>query len=766
MRVGRPATIALAAALLAAGAAAQANRRGEPHAAYAFPAGAAAGTTVEVWVGGQFLRGADGVRITGGGVRAEVLGHYRALNNQQRQALRRYLRERLRRPDGGTVALPSRERDGVEIPPLPGVPDLAALDREGIQTLLRRYFDPRQQPNPQLGETVVLRLSVDPEARPGMRELRLLTPAGASNPLRFEIGTLLELREREPNDREPPAEALPSPAVLNGQITPGDIDRFRFRFRSGQRVVVAARARALIPYLADAVPGWFQAVVAVYGPDGSEIAYDDDFLFHPDPALVFVAPVDGDYLIEIRDAIWRGREDFVYRLEVGELPFLEGVFPLGVPAGARSVVRTFGWNLPSDWLVLDGSAGEPGGAAELAPLAGALAPGPAVVEIDPVPAETEVEAGDDAEARELVLPALIDGRIDRPGDLDRYAFRGRAGDRIVAEILARRLGSPLDSFLQLLGPDGRVIAGNDDFEDPAAGLLTHHADSRLAAELPRRGRYVLVVGDTQGQGGELFAYRLRVGPPRPGFELRATPSALNVPAGGSLPFTIHVLRRDGFDGEIELQLEDAPEGWLLAGGRVPAGVDRIRLTLTAPPRRDRRPVPLRIVGRARVRGREVTATVQPADDRMQAFLWRFLVPARELLACVAAAGGVRTPLRPAREEPWRLPLGGEAEVRVAGPVQALPPGLSLRLDGGPDGFELGPLAVARGGLAFTIRTDRAVVPAGLAGNLIVQVWGDPAAARAARRGGQERRRPGAGRNGGGERLLGYLPAIPFRVVKP
>jgi hypothetical protein len=30
-----------------------------------------------------------------------------------------------------------------------------------------------------------------------------------------------------------------------------------------------------------------------------------------------------------RDALYRGREDFVYRIAIGELPFVTDIFPLG-----------------------------------------------------------------------------------------------------------------------------------------------------------------------------------------------------------------------------------------------------------------------------------------------------------------------------------------------------------------------------------------------------------------------------------------------------
>ncbi len=78
--------------------------------------------------------------------------------------------------------------------------------------------------------------------------------------------------------------------------------------------MIETHARRLIPYLADAVPGWFQATVAVYDANGNELASADDYRFDPDPVLYYEIPRDGEYEMEIHDAIYRGREDFVYRV--------------------------------------------------------------------------------------------------------------------------------------------------------------------------------------------------------------------------------------------------------------------------------------------------------------------------------------------------------------------------------------------------------------------------------------------------------------------
>jgi hypothetical protein len=71
---------------------------------------------------------------------------------------------------------------------------------------------------------------------------------------------------------------------------PADVDRYQFAARKGQQLVFAIKARELTPYLADAVPGWFQATVTLYDAQGKELAYADDYRFHPDPVLCYQVP--------------------------------------------------------------------------------------------------------------------------------------------------------------------------------------------------------------------------------------------------------------------------------------------------------------------------------------------------------------------------------------------------------------------------------------------------------------------------------------------
>ena len=109
----------------------------------------------------------------------------------------------------------------------------------------------------------------------------------------------------------------PLPVVLNGQILPGGgSDRFVSRLERRAIVAIVKRPRP------DPLPGrrragWFQAAVTLYDPQGEEVAYADDYRFQPDPVLTYEVPADGRYVLEIKDALYRGRQDFVYRIALG-----------------------------------------------------------------------------------------------------------------------------------------------------------------------------------------------------------------------------------------------------------------------------------------------------------------------------------------------------------------------------------------------------------------------------------------------------------------
>ena len=230
-----------------------------------------------------------------------------------------------------------------------------------------------------------------------------------------------------------------------------------------------------------------------------------------------------------------------------------------------------------------------------------------------------------------------------------------------------------------------------------------------------------------------------------------TPASLSARSAGSVPVTVYAIRRDGFAGEIALQLKDAPPGFSLEGGLIPAGQDSVRVTLTTPQGRLDTPHRVAIEGRAQAQGRDLRRPAIAAEDMMQAFYYHHLVPAGDLLVRV---NGQQPPVRwrPFPENTQvRLPVGGDTSLLVRVPPRRALDQLRFSLNEAPEGITVESVAPARDGVTVTLRTD-AKVKAGLKGNLILEAYVErnPDAKQAARR----------------KQPLGTLPAVPFEVVAP
>jgi hypothetical protein len=737
------------------------QQRRETHIGYIYPAGGRQGTTFEVTVGGEYLDGVSGLEVSGPGVEAVVLKHIKTLTQQQLNGIRNNFEkmEQLQEmgksdPAKATEAAGIRKRIEATLRSA----GIEGLNMRAIQDYRRKMNDPKRQLNPAISETVTMRITLAADAPVGDREGRMRTDLGLTNPLRFQVGRLPEIDESEPNDRTPEtALAAATPFVLNGQIMPGDLDKFRFRAKKGEKIVASVAARALIPYLADAVPGWFQATLSLRDAKGTELAYSDDDRFDPDPVVYCRIPEDGEYVFEIKDSIFRGREDFVYRIAVGELPHLSGVFPLGGRAGVPVAVQATGWNLPRTNVTLT-----PGGAAPgVVPMAvdmGDRISNFVPFATDTVPECMETETNDDARAAQRVeMPIIVNGRIDRPGDRDVFRIEGRNGETVVVEVVARRLHSPLDSVVRVLDGQGRELASNDDYDDKGAGLITHQADSRVQFAVPADGPLFVHVADTQGKGSPAHAYRCRISPRRPGFEMRVVPASLNLRAGSHLPFTVYALRRDGFEGDILVSLKDAPPGFAIAGGRIPSGQEKIRMTLLAPPAGTNVAIRLAVEGRATILGREVRRDATPADDRMQAFFYRHLVPAESLMATVTERMFKTGPApRILADGPVRIVSGGTTAVPIQIAGRSPKRNMTFDLDEPPEGLSIAKVDWGEQRVTIHLKADAEKAKAGLKGNLIVDVLVEGGGA-----GGKD------GKPAGGRRVsLGVLPAIPFEVVGP
>jgi hypothetical protein len=644
---------------LVAMAASVSSAQKHPYIGFVYPAGGQHGATFQVMLGGQDLDGVHGAFVSGAGVKARIVEYNKYLGNQEITLLNEQLRE--------LKNMPAQTLD--------------AKMTNLVAKLSKIIGDRPDRPaNASIANIAIVEVTIASDAEPGEREIKLLTQRGISNPLVFNVGQVPEIsapglptspqqvlgREEEiirkkkrgkkdeprgemmmmstmmtmegagaPGDLDDKETRVKLPCTVNGQIYSGTVDRFLFEARKGQRLVISAQARGLIPYLADAVPGWFQPVLALYNSKGKEVAYKDDYRFKPDPVILYEVSEDGEYMLAVYDAIYRGREDFIYRVTIGELPFLTGIFPIGGRVDAPVKVEMRGWNLAETNMTPDIKKATPGVRLITARGKEGFISNPMPFALDTLPECLENKTNNTpATAQKIMPPIIINGRVDKPGQQDVFRFEGRAGEEIVAEVNARRLDSPLDSTLKLTDAAGNRLAFNDDREDIGSGLNTHHADSYIRATLPSNGAYFVHLGDAQQNGGEDYVYRLRVSAPQPDFALRVVPSSVNIRSNAAAQVTVYAIRRDGFKGNIKLDLKNAPDGFEIKGAGLKGTQEVTRVNIKTSLPSTREPVRLAIEGEAKIDGEKIVREAVPADDRMQAFLWRHLVPAKELDAFV------------------------------------------------------------------------------------------------------------------------------------
>ena len=303
------------------------------------------------------------------------------------------------------------------------------------------------------------------EVSHGVHGFRLHTPLGVSNQLRFAVSSLAETKEQEPNGADQP-QGVTLPAALVGSLgKAGDVDAYRFTARAGEEMVFQVVARALGARL--------DSVIRLLDASGKVVAENNDMDLNRDSVLTWRFDDAGTYSIAIEDHEHGGGGDgFGYRIYAGVLPFLTSVFPLGVRDGASADVAVAGVNLGAESVRVAGEPAYPGG--RTVPVTVRAPRGPVLnrkaISLGTHPDALEREPNSElALAQPLAIPSTVNGRIwtatgrtddghlSAPGDQDLFLFTAAKGQKLVFEVTAQQLGSPLDSVVEVLDAQGRVV---------------------------------------------------------------------------------------------------------------------------------------------------------------------------------------------------------------------------------------------------------------------------------------------------------------------
>lgn len=505
-------------------------------------------------------------------------------------------------------------------------------------------------------------LEIDPEARTGAYPLAIETKDGLTNTWLFSVSAFPDTAEAESerprapsNDTANRAQPITTPTVVSGTLSEADRDLYRIPLRSGQRIVFEVEARRLGSAI--------DPVLSLRSRDGTVIARSDDSRgIGSDARLDFVAPEDGDYLVEVHDARFSKQRRNFYRLVAGPLEYAEAMYPLGWTAGEEVGVELSGGSLQAARKVT--AAGDhvalPGPNSGL-PMPFLRSDG----------AETLEPEG--KKRRYLTEGSVVNGRIAAPGEIDRYRLRVREGEEWMVETQAAILGtSQLYTLLVMRDRHGKKLASSGD--QPPEELLSNistrsetFGDPALGFRVPEGVKELeFSVEDLLGRGGPGYAYRLVARRQPADFIARLNETELNIPRGGTTSISVTLDRR-GYEGAVRIVAEGLPDGVTAEGGNIPAEFGGMtterrsingRLILTAAADASPGPSSLRLYAEGR------------ADDGKS-----FRRP--------VLTSSVLTPVEGERQRPVRLPgPAGEVDAMIAAErpasIQVLSP-RSLRL---------------------------------------------------------------------------------------
>ncbi|MBQ0080518.1 MAG: hypothetical protein KBS95_03085 [Alistipes sp.] len=487
-----------------------------------------------------------------------------------------------------------------------------------------------EEDNLQIAQRVKITVKVSDKATPGLRDLRLVSPKGVSNRLFFEIGGFDNALEKEPNSSFAQSNFIKHlPCTINGQIMMSDKDYFTFEAKKGQTIVANVKARYFTPYIADAVPGWFQPTLAMYDERGVEVAYSDDWNYRVDPLIIYQIPHNGKYTLEIKDALYRGREDFSYRIELGELPIVKSIYPLGGQAGKATKIHLEGVNLAKNEMVITPSKKTSGKIVLSTTSKSGLRSNDFYFDVsDRQKYECEVLTHNKVAS---VQPGyVINSKFLHPYEQHLYSLRVDNRIDIVVEVKARSLGAPTDVKMDIFQGQKRIVK-EDDTEDEAEGLITHFADPIIMYRL-QPGNYTIRLQEAQNKYGEDYAYRLYVMPRQPDFHLFAEPGIITIPRGGSATLNFSAQRKYKFNGPIKTKFDGLPLSFDISYAQLDRGEKKRTVTITAPMTAQEGIISTKITATGEdVRsGKRIVREAHPVENMMQAFYYTHNIPAADL----------------------------------------------------------------------------------------------------------------------------------------
>jgi len=297
--------------------------------------------------------------------------------------------------------------------------------------------------------TVEADIVLPPFTPAGVYEVHLRGSTGVSKAQSLIVDLFPEVRAQDGGRSPGTGQLLKLPASVIGNLhKAGDVDFYRFHVASGQQLGVQV--------LTKVVGSKIDPYLQLTDEHGNVVAEATEGF------LGYTFAAGGVYALGVRDRDLRGGANMHYRLHVGEIPVVTALFPLGQERGTQADISVKGVFLGADKVRVQVPASAAVGSKIRVPVPSAHGSplGNQEVVVGEFPETLAVVQTADAHPSRMgviPVPGTANGTLLQPGQKDDWRFTARQGQRLVLETNARRLGSSLDSILEVLDSGGNPV---------------------------------------------------------------------------------------------------------------------------------------------------------------------------------------------------------------------------------------------------------------------------------------------------------------------
>jgi len=442
---------------------------------------------------------------------------------------------------------------------------------------------------PRKGQRVLLDVRSDFGSDLGSHMFRLVSNRGVSNALSLYVtAENVVLEQGSPGSLPGDFQRVNWPAIVTGRISKeGEVDYYAVEVSAGRGLL----------FEVDSLGGGLDPVVTLFEPSGSwlnsdrlaRLAFNDDVSNRSAAALSYHFKKSGRYVVGVAAFVGLGGPDFSYQLRIADLSAsvpadsLTGrTGRLAHPLKQRWQERDFARDIESDRLnelesrtlrvsnlqkhlsnpTVD-SDGKP--VIEGTPKLQEQKSAGASLSILVLPIVKDREPNDRlTEALNVSIPAIVEGTIERAGDVDCFRITVEANQSMAFEIQTKGALPPLFSpRLELWTASGEEVLTNvyqriggdgDDWVQSLEPKVIHSFD--------QGGEYCVKLRDlTSRNGSPDFTYRLLIRDQIPHVgDIEIKEDRFNLVIGEARKLTISAGQEEGFDGQIAVRVEDLPPG--------------------------------------------------------------------------------------------------------------------------------------------------------------------------------------------------------------